>query len=151
MTSSVGATFATAAIRHFDDATALDGQQRWASADHLAGFAAECALKALIVDFLGAQARNPGDRPYMMQSAVRQDFGHLPSLWGQVAMVVQGRAAGSQFGAFMTGGNPFSRWKISDRYQDGRSITASRVRSHLQAARRVIGYYQQAAIGGTLI
>jgi hypothetical protein len=37
-----------AARRHFDDAQLLHGAQRFANADHLAGVAAECGLKAIL-------------------------------------------------------------------------------------------------------
>ncbi|THA78432.1 hypothetical protein E6R60_06000 [Streptomyces sp. A0642] len=150
MAPSIGATFAIAAKRHFQDASELNRQKRHASADHLAGFAAECALKAIILDFLGGQANKPGAKPSLAHQGVNHSFGHLPPLWGQVALVMQGRGAGSQFAILLNSQNPYSRWNVSDRYQDGRIITAQRVNDHLTAARKLLSHYQQAQINGSL-
>ena len=42
------ADFLDAHQRHWDDAEHLLQAQRWANADHLYGFAAECGLKAVV-------------------------------------------------------------------------------------------------------
>jgi HEPN domain-containing protein len=50
--------FAEAARRHLADALLLHGENRFANADHLAGVAAECGLKAILLDHLGGVVVN---------------------------------------------------------------------------------------------
>jgi len=52
--------FAAAAARHCRDADFLHTDNRFASADHLAGIAAECGLKAIILHFLGGRLTPAG-------------------------------------------------------------------------------------------
>ncbi|MGH3616296.1 MAG: hypothetical protein ACRDRK_27620 [Pseudonocardia sp.] len=52
--STAPAQFAAAGRRHLDDGQLLLAHARHVTADHLAGLAAECMLKAVLVDFLGA-------------------------------------------------------------------------------------------------
>ncbi len=59
MSSHVGMTtdFSDAADRHFHDGELLRTHRRWANADHLFGFATECALKAIMLG-LGAKQKH---------------------------------------------------------------------------------------------
>lgn len=119
------------------------------SADHLAGFAAECFLKAILLHFFDAKlspkgipvSAHPGRKP--------TKHGHLPELWGQVAMLAAGRT-GAQFAAFVAGANPFATWDVSDRYGDGADITSSRAWQHVSAATTIGHLYQMAQIRGAI-
>jgi hypothetical protein len=52
--------FLDAYLRHWEDAEALFGSERWANADHLYGLAAECGLKRLMIAF-GMPVTTSGD------------------------------------------------------------------------------------------
>jgi len=140
--------FLAASHRHFDDATLLNEHQRFPAADHLAGFAAECALKAILLGFLGATLGPKG----IPASAVEErtvEHRHLPGLWSQVAQCAAGRNA-LRFAELVGGPNPFARWDIADRYSVCTHINAADVSDHLAAAARVLAIQQQAAMDGLL-
>lgn len=140
--------FASAAVRHHDDATHLCHHARYASADHLSGFAGECFLKAILFTFLGAQMDSSG-KPYSQTPAGAVKHRHLPSLWGQLSLVATGRS-GAEFAALLAGANPFIAWDVADRYCDGTAITPDRAWSHLAAASMIRRIFQQAQIRGAL-
>jgi hypothetical protein len=134
--------FVKAARRHFDDASHLYVHQRLPSADHLAGFAAECALKVILLQFLGAYLNTRGK----LASLVNQQevlHGHLPALWNQLPLVASGRS-GARFAALIAQSNPFMHWRAEDRYLDGSHITGTQVDGHLKAAKDVLLLQQQA-------
>jgi hypothetical protein len=118
------------------------------SADHLAGFAAECALKAILIGFFGIGLSAQGI-PVEKSGARQIEYRHLPKLWGELAAVASGRA-GAKFLAFVSGQNPFRAWDISDRYRDGSSITAQRAWSHVSAAGQILRLYQEAKLSGVV-
>lgn len=139
--------FAAAARRHFADAELLHVQQRLASADHLAGIAAECALKAILIDHMNGylNSRNRPDHPNRDSS---HRYSHLPDLWDEIALVAQGRAWNQLTTIFVT--NPFERWNVAERYSDGNHITAQRSAEHLTAARTIIDLHHQATTYGVI-
>jgi hypothetical protein len=146
----IGPTLAThdfepAARRHHEDAIHLCHHERYASADHLAGFAAECALKALLVGFLGVSAPSRG----YPSDAQGNRFGHLPGLWRQAELSAQGRV-GARFLTLLTGTNPFLKWDVSDRYSDGSSITAGRAWAHIAAAGALVKIQERAKVFGAV-
>ena len=53
--AKVSECYDEAALRHFSDAVHLASDQRWNSAGHLVGFAAECALKHAIASLRPGQ------------------------------------------------------------------------------------------------
>lgn len=126
--------FEQAAKRHFRDAELLEAGGRYANADHLAGYAAECGLKSILIGFLGSQATN--GRPRTPKSGGGYiEHGHLPGLWGEVATVTSGQAAGRGFASLIVQPNPFTDWSIHDRYKDGAAVSAGRALAHIAAAR----------------
>jgi hypothetical protein len=140
--------FGSAARRHLADAQLLKQSVRLPNADHLAGFAAECALKEILIRFLGA--RSTCGKPVTMSSAGRRTaHGHLPMLWDEVKHLLAGRAGGNALAALLTH-NPFSAWSVDDRYSDGRASTANAVATRLAAAQQMMGYLQNAAVQGVL-
>ncbi|WP_328533421.1 hypothetical protein OG836_29015 [Micromonospora zamorensis] len=139
--------FDSAATRHLHDAALLHGSGRLPNADHLAGFATECALKAILISFLGAQQTT--GKPYSTIGGQKKDHGHLPGLWDEVKMVLNGRTGGPVFSGLLTH-NPFTGWSVNDRYGDGSGVTAQTLAARLTAAQKVLGHLQNAKILGTL-
>ena len=145
--------FWDAARRHHDDAKHLVAWDRPGSADHLAGFAAECAIKAILIGFLGSQLDSKG-MPFSpaLQTTSRDrkvyGHGHLPGLWGQLATLANGRV-GPVFTGLVAQPNPFTQWDVADRYSDASTINATRVTRHLVAARALCSAYEMAQLTGT--
>jgi hypothetical protein len=138
--------YAAAGQRHLADGWLLHQSGRKASADHLAGLAAECIMKAILLHFLGATMRD--NRPTVGPS--RSDsYGHMPGAWDQIALYAQGRA-GAQFVSLITSPNPFSDWNVADRYLDGSQVRIIATHRHLRAADKLSRIYQHATLVGAL-
>jgi hypothetical protein len=140
--------FSAAARRHYDDAEHLLSNNRLPSADHLAGLAAECALKAILLRFLGASL-GPSGKPISTINSKNVPHGHLPTLWANLPLVATGRS-GAQFAALINRANPFGAWDVADRYRNGATITHSRVQGHISEAKKILVAYQTAEIAGAL-
>lgn len=153
--------FAAAGRDHYHAAALAAGNQLnqvRISADHLAGIAAECAIKAILMDFLGSEL-NEYDRPVHPQEKIRNtskkrphlEHGHLPELWEHLTAIAHRRAdsaAGVLF-AELLWENPFADWSVGDRYCDGTAITQQNLDRHLKAAHDLIAAHEQAKILGT--
>jgi hypothetical protein len=75
--------FKAAAYRHYFDANHLLSDQRWANADHLAGVAAECGLKAILEGWFGASLNASG---ILVWGAPRKELRyHVNRLWNQIS------------------------------------------------------------------
>ena len=133
--------FRQAAQRHFRDALYLRGDGHLANADHLSGFAAECAIKGLVVEHLGG--RIVGEFPYTSTNLKLQM--HIASLWSTVASLAVGRSE-PEVVALFQGQNPFRDWNVSDRYSEGSHLTATTVSNHLAGAERAIVALEAAAL-----
>ncbi|MGW5642777.1 hypothetical protein ACWEV3_29625 [Saccharopolyspora sp. NPDC003752] len=144
-------SFTTAAHRHYLDAQLLREEQRLPNADHLAGVAAECGLKAILTSYLDGyiDTHNRPNHPEHPRTHAGPKYGHLPTLWDEITVVSNGRS-GSAFHHVMARGNPFQRWDVAERYADGAHIDAARADQHLAAAHQVLSIYQQAQIDGVL-
>jgi hypothetical protein len=125
--------FDAAAGRHLDDAVLLDRQGRLPNADHLAGFAVECAPKEMLICFLGATPTN--SRPFSIQSGSKVIHGHLPKLWYEVGTALAGRTGGSAI-ALILSNDPFNTWDVNDRYGDCRGLAPQIVADRLSVAGR---------------
>jgi hypothetical protein len=139
--------FEAAAYRHHGDARFLLHHQRWPNADHLAGAAAECALKAILLggNFGVALSRQ---RPFWGTTAL----GHLngrDDLWGQFTQIVAGRSA-QYFAALIAGPRPLASWDIADRYSDGSAIRQEDARDNVDKAKEIIGILEQAKRDGVV-
>lgn len=84
--------FQAAARRHHDDAQFLLADSRWANAGHLAGLAAECALKAImqLIPF-GATPNAKGILVLAPNSKLLNQ--HVDKLWSELALTLNGPAA----------------------------------------------------------
>ncbi|MFI6027887.1 hypothetical protein [Amycolatopsis magusensis] len=142
------AAFGKAARRHFDDAQLLHGAGRFANADHLAGVAAECALKAVLMEFLGGTLNQKG-RPSHSARPSGGAYSHLPGLWSDIAAAAHGRTS-AVFSSLISGQNPFDAWNIAERYSDGEHIDPRRAGGHIDSASRILAIYQRAEIDGAI-
>lgn len=89
--------FKDAARRHWEDAELLGSHNRWPNADHLYGFAAECALKAVMVGLgmqLGPDGKPP--KPYAV---------HIHQLWDQFLIFANGKSQAG-YAAMLQPSNP---------------------------------------------
>ncbi|HEY9390048.1 MAG TPA: hypothetical protein VIR27_09820 [Mycobacteriales bacterium] len=140
--------FDTAARRHYEDASLLHDRQRFPNADHLAGFAAECALKSILIGFL--DAKPTPTKPVSHQNGKLIHHGHLPKLWTEVVTALDGRDAGTAFVDLLRAGNPYDSWSVDDRYDDGAAITHDKVTRRIATARQILGCLENAKLSGVL-
>ncbi|URN12061.1 hypothetical protein LUW77_10750 [Streptomyces radiopugnans] len=165
--SALPPSFLKASGHHYDTARLAEARRLRISADHLAGLSAECAIKAILQDYLGSRlnTRNRLFNPELMapqqpasprQKQKKQDYKeytheHLPELWGQLSTIAQkrtGRGAGPQFMQLLQR-NPFHDWHVARRYCDDSTIAQADLDRHLSAARALIAAHEQARILGT--
>ncbi|MEU9730152.1 hypothetical protein [Streptomyces sp. NPDC048002] len=148
---------------HYDAATQLaKSPPLFGSADHLAGIAAECVIKAMLLDFFGSRQDTPLGIPYspairnnpaapsktqIEKARKASEHGHLPHVWDQLLLLANGHR-GATVLAQIPQQNPFresaDEWDVAHRYRDSSQISDQRVKRHLAAARTVIAAYQQA-------
>jgi hypothetical protein len=140
--------FQAAAHRHHGDAAFLLANSRWANADHLAGLAAECALKAImqLMPF-GATPNAQGILVWGPSSKKLKQ--HVDKLWSELALNLSGYTAPTFIGLLTgPGPGPFANWRVEDRYSDGLTVTQQEANDHLGATRQVLIVLQQAMIDG---
>lgn len=130
--------FEAAAKRHFADAKLLHGSGRLPNADHLSGFAAECALKALVAWELGGQviggfAHWPASTHG--NSKIREHLGG--QLWSAVATLANTRVATEEVRRLLTN-DPFGDWHVSDRYALGDHLSGDAVLRHIDGAKQAL-------------
>ena len=118
--------FTDAHSRHWDDAELLFGRQRWANADQLYGFSAECGLKAVMMS-LGMPvdaAGTPTERAHKR---------HVQDIWPEFEVFVAGRS-GARFQRRLPSGGPFADWSHHDRYANQSHFEQANVDPHREAA-----------------
>lgn len=144
--------FAAAARRHHKDACLLKRSGCLANADQLSGYAAECAIKDVLLKHLGATCTN-GARPKSPDPAGGKDIphGHLPDLWTQLTVILNGRAS-SDYAQFVLGQpNPFAGWSIDDRYSDGTGSNAADVQRRITCAAGLLARMERSRLAGGLV
>ena len=129
-TMSHPADFADAHARHWEDAELLFRSARWANADHLYGFSAECGLKAVMED-LGM----PVDRATGIPQEAKHRK-HVQELWPEFQTFAQGRLV-QKYSRFLAPGSPFADWSHHDRYAHQTHFDRSVVIPHREAARKI--------------
>lgn len=137
--------YGSSARRHLDDADLLFASGRVANADHLAGFAAECALKSILCGPAGVPVPPKGAPTFQGTT-----FSHLPNLWTQAGNHLSGLTALSipHLAQLLSSANPFGSWDVGDRYEDANAIAQPRAHAHLVAAQQLLGIVQQVALSG---
>jgi hypothetical protein len=133
--------FLDAYLRHWEDAEALFGSERWANADHLYGLAAECGLKRLMIAF-GMPVTTDGDPQH------RNDRVHADQVWIRYETYRSGHGSGS--GYALPSPNPFNNWHVSQRYAAQTNFTQSHVNAHRTGADLVRKLIQQAQRDGLI-
>lgn len=114
-----------AAKRLYTDAESLFTANRYGSADHLFGLAAECALLAA----LQRQSARQDTNARRSTHAPQQHPPHLPKLWDEFVRTLNGRLSKS-----WPRHNPFDGWFISHRYESDRLFTMERTARYRKAA-----------------
>lgn len=146
MSITLRTDFDSSAKRHIADAELLHSHLRPANADHLAGLAAECALKALIAGYLGGCVQNgfvvhPDTGESMKQ--------HVNNLWPEMSIIARNGSVNALV-PLLTSHSPFADWKVEERYCDGSHLTPAAVIKHIFAARTVVGILERACLDGIL-
>ena len=129
--------FTDAHRRHWQDAELLFENERWANADHLYGFSAECGLKAVIEMSL---ATGTLDQKYRK---------HLPGLWQNFQSLANG-LSGRDYLNLLPSGDPFAGWSVSDRYAHRCHFYSASVQPHRAAALKIRVMVQCAILDGFL-
>lgn len=126
-----------AARRHAPDALLLLNSGRHVNASHLAGLAAECALKAILV----AHGVHPlVQTQYML---------HVNLLWPQYESWARGRSLARFLPIAASSVSPlFDGWSIHQRYHDGAAITPAVAHAHYADLRACLMALQNAELDG---
>ncbi|MFH8656303.1 hypothetical protein [Streptomyces afghaniensis] len=152
-------TFLEAGRGHYGAAAQLAKEPKHVGpADHLAGLAAECAVKAMLMDYFGSVQDTPLGIPYspkirnrpvpsktQQKKAEKESLHwHMPDVWNDLVKLAAGRR-GSLILSHLPQDNPFAEaadeWSVDHRYVDGQQISEERVARHLEAARTLIAAY----------
>ena len=123
------ADFSDAHLRHWQDAELLGGAGRWANADQLYGFSAECGLKAVMV----AHGMPVDSMGTPTQGRHKQ---HVQTLWGVFGAFVQGRPIANVLHR-LPQSNPFQAWSHNNRYANRHHFDSATVAPHREGARQV--------------
>ena len=132
--------YTMAAKRHFNDASLLEGQGRFANTSHLAGVAAECALKSILFGF-GKLTLKDG------KPAAQKHITHIDKFWREFQSSASGPSS-AQLARLFAGANPFSDWHVNHRYEEDATVTEAMARAHLGAAKDVMKVFEDAVIRG---
>lgn len=120
--------FLDAHQRHWHDAELLFQMQRWANADHLYGFAAECGLKALMEE-LRIRPQGKDGRGHIMEPKTAD------SIWSKYQTCLSGQMCATKF--LLPNTNPFDDWLASQRYVNQAGFDEERVQNHRDGAKIV--------------
>jgi hypothetical protein len=132
--------FYNAYLRHRYDAECLFDASRWANADQLYGYAAECGLKCLMQCF-GMPLDLKGVPP-------KKDKVHIDKVWYRYETYRAG--IGAQ-GYTLPQPNPFDNWNISDRYAHESGFSQAYVAQHRYGVKPVRTLINRAILEGRLI
>lgn len=135
------ADFPNAHVRHWQDAEFLFGDGRWANADQLYGFSAECGLKAVMV-----AGGMPVD-PEAGAPTERRHKKHIHELWNVFRSFVHGRPVGGLL-RHLPESNPFKAWSHHNRYASSSHFDAGAVKPHRTAACQVHQFYSRLQVEG---
>ena len=122
------ADFTDAYSRHWEDAELLYGNRRWANADQLYGFSAECGLKAVMI-VLGMQVDDAGP----VELKYRK---HVQDLWPIFQQFAADRNE-AEYMSLLPNGEPFSDWSHHDRYAHRENFKKANVEPHRRAAQGI--------------
>ena len=135
------AEFADAHRRHWDDAEVLFAHARWANADQLYGYSAECGLKA-VMRALGMSV-DPDGVPEQKHRK------HVQALW-PIFRTFAEHHGGQWYLQQLPSGEPFHNWSHHDRYASTRHFSRQSTVRHQNAAREIYLMLQRAVQEGRL-
>ena len=123
------ADFADAHRRHWEDAELLLAHARWANADQLYGYSAECGLK-MVMAWL--------DMPVDSRSVPTEDEHrvHVQKLWPEFRAFARARE-GARYIDLLPPNTPFADWSHHDRYAHRRHVGDEDAKRHREAANEV--------------
>ena len=137
------ADFGDSHRRHWDDAELLFGEKRWANADQLYGFSAECGLKE-VMRVLGMPVDTVSGKPIGQQY-----LRHVQDIWGTFLTFVAGQEGG-YYATRLPQGQPFGNWSHHDRYAQSNCFSRGGVEPHREAAEQIKGMIEEARKDGRL-
>ncbi|MFH9297228.1 hypothetical protein [Streptomyces sp. NPDC017520] len=151
--------FASAATRHFRDGDYLRKGSCLPSADHLYGFAAECAVKSLLLRFTevaigpleGEEKPSAKPRVRHPEDAERIiEFGHVNELVREIKLFASGRSGAPLHALLDSDLRVFKKWNVKYRYFDGGWAQADVVDKRRDAAHRILSLHEEAVINRRL-
>ncbi len=134
--------FYDAHLRHLRDAEILYAQSRFANADHLYGFAAECGLKRLMLRF-GMPMGGHGPQK-------KKDRIHADEIWKRYESYRSKHVFGAQF-MLCIPPNPFVNWNAHQRYEHQSQFNQVVVDPHKAAALHVNSLIKKAQLKGLIL
>ena len=132
--------FYNAFQRHWKDAEYLYADSRWANADQLYAYSAECGLKCLMKEF--GMYVDPSGKPYKINQV------HVNDIWGRYEAYRTGRGV---TGYALPQPNPFNNWHISNRYAHESNFNQVDVDAHKNGTAIVKRLIRKAILEGRLI
>lgn len=122
--------YVNAAQRHFDDAKLLHTQtpSRLANASHLYGFAAECALKSIMLG-----SKNKGNVPRVHLPALFNEFKNHSVTIGNAALACKVKKYAAKF----------TSWAVEQRYHNQTVFGAQAVSDEADAAKNLLALREQ--------
>ena len=131
--------FFNAFKRHWNDAEYLYADARWANADQLYAYSAECGLKCLMRLF--GMAVDPDGNP------LGSDKAHVNIIWERY----EAYRAGGGSTDYILPHNPFSNWDVSNRYANENNFNPIDVQLHRIGTDLVRKLIDKAVLDGRLI
>lgn len=121
--------YTEAALRHWKDAKLLEEKNCMENADHHYGFAAECALKKVLVSLPAFSSTGVLEKTYKE---------HVNILWGKVNYQSLQKSYPA-LSAYLKSTNPFSDWHVNQRYSEDGGISKATMESHKKSTSRLLG------------
>ncbi|RJX31123.1 MAG: hypothetical protein C4531_07950 [Desulfurivibrio sp.] len=116
-------------MRHWKDAELLEKDNRLENADHLYGFAAECAIKNVLVRLPSFSRNGKLEKSYKE---------HVNVLWGRVNYQNLQKSY-PHLSALLKSPNPFADWDVNQRYAANDGISKTALELHKISAKRLLG------------
>lgn len=123
MATSTHEAYAEAAVRLYGDGISLHAKNSVATATHLYGLAAECALKECLRHFVKSTA----DMPHT----------HLPDLVNDAKRLAAGRKFKGLIG-LLSKGDYMDGWRVDNRYWATATFSAAQCNQYREHARRTL-------------
>lgn len=124
--------YADAALRHWKDAQLLDKENRVENADHHYGFAAECAIKKVLIEL--PTFSNAGT----LEGSYKE---HVNILWNKVTRQSLQKSYPTLLAILKTT-NPFQDWDVNQRYHSNGKV----VRDAMEPHRNVLNVFSAASV-----